>query len=297
MENFSLDLTSLTKFLRALNNCHSPVSNIGASIETKVRKMKKQAALLLFLCFFSAVHAQAQNTLQFDGNTSMVLQEFQAVIVEEDGEVKVRLRLGGNANANPNADRLEAGDLIIMMDGQRIKTIDELKKQYAAAEDDKEMRIGVRRGDERFILRATKGDIPEGGGSVTHSSFSTGTPTGGTSTGTSMVIGGPGGSLPEGSALIQELGMMVFTEDNQVKVAQVIDLIAPDQIKEASLKRGDVIKEINGESVTEAAKAVASFTEIETGEEFTMKLEKDGSPITITMKKPASRGVVRRRGN
>lgn len=246
---------------------------------------------------------QAQQRIQLDPNTSFMFQEFQALVIEENEEVKVRFRLGRQTEGG--GDQLQAGDLIIMMDGKRIKTLQELKDQYAAAEKDAEMRIGVRRGEERFILRAKKGDIPEGGsrqitrsagsgsatGTTTTSTFSVGgSGSTGSSGGIQLATGGPGndGAMPPGTGVLTELGLVLSTNENVVTVTQVIDVIAPQQIKNTDITRGSIIKEINGEKITSAEQALKIFKDLETGEKFSLMFENDGIATTMNWEKPAS---------
>ncbi len=254
--------------------------------------MKRLSILFLFIELFAvSSQLQAQQTLQFDSNSSMLFREFKALVQESDGEVKVRMRLGSSSQGS--TDELQAGDIIIMMDSKRIKTIQELKDQYAAAEDDAEMRIGVRRNDERFILRATKGDVPESspGTQVVRSTGSNQVSTSGTGFTTSSSTVG----LPEGSLVITELGLILSTEGESVKISQLLDIITPQEVKDLGIAKDTIIKKVNGKAITSANEVRDLFSEVNTGDEFTMEFEIDGKVRTLKMNKPKTNATVQRR--
>ena len=268
--------------------------------------MKRRATLLFIIGLLSISQAFAQQAVRMDPNTSLLMPEFQALIVEENDEVKVRFKTGASNSESPNVDRLETGDLIIMMDGKRIKTMKDLKETYAAAEKDKEMRIGVRRGEERFILRAIKGDVPENAGGTqtftrsagdgsssagTFTTTTTTTSTNGAGINNSVSIGG------SDSSVIVELGIVLKSEDDQIKVGQVISIIAPQEVQKAGIEADMVIKEINGKKPTSSENAVELINAVKVGEDLTILFEKDGKTTTLAMKKPAPRAgtSVRRR--
>ena len=125
-------------------------------------KIKSLIPLITIIITLGVITAKAQETrtMTFDAATSLMLQEFQAMLVEEDGEIKVSVRMG---NSDEPGDKLEQGDFVIMMNGKRTKTIAELRELYESLAKDEEIKIGVRRGEQRFILRKKKGDAPEGG--------------------------------------------------------------------------------------------------------------------------------------
>ena len=114
-------------------------------------RLRLLASLLLTLIIGSSAIAQQQ--FQLDASTSMLLHEFRAVLSQEDDLIKVRMPL---SNEETEGDKLERGDVILMMNGQRFKNIEELRAIYEAIAVDEEIKIGVRRVDDRFILRATK---------------------------------------------------------------------------------------------------------------------------------------------
>lgn len=266
-----MDLTSLTKFLPALNNSMDRVSNIGTELTNpKNRSMKKTKSIFLLL-FFSAllpVIASAQaRTMSFDASTSLMLQEFSAMLTFEEDQVKVAMRIGRD-EAKAGEDRLEQGDVIVMMNGTRAKDISSLREVYDALEDDTEIKIGVQRGEERFIVRAMKGDAPEGGGMRMV-----------------MELDDEGDSDGAAPVIVGSLGLILTDKDAGVVVDRVIDPLLPEVLKELDIQ-GYTISEINGEKPESADAALRTINALAVGDEISMIFTTDGDEKEIKFKKP-----------
>lgn len=236
--------------------------------------MKTQSLLPLIIFTLTLLafpsKAQETRTMTFDASTSLMLQEFQAMLVEEDGEIKVRVRLG---NSSEPGDKLEQGDLIIMMNGKRTKTITELRELYESVPKDEEVKIGVRRGNERFILRKTKGDIPKPG-------------EGGNRMVMSMEMSGDGPST-----VIPELGLILSDNNEKVIIQRVMEPLLPEEFKELDLA-GFSISSINDQKPEDAEDAKMMIDVIETGADITFTFSKSDDEIKITIKKPKANGNV-----
>lgn len=85
-------------------------------------KIKSLIPLITIIITLGVITAKAQETrtMTFDAATSLMLQEFQAMLIEEDGEIKVSVRMG---NSDEPGDKLEQGDFVIMMNGKRTKLL------------------------------------------------------------------------------------------------------------------------------------------------------------------------------
>ncbi len=237
-----------------------------------------------------------QQTMTFDASSSIILSEFQALVVQEDEEIKIRMKLGGN---NGSGDRLEAGDIIIMMNGKRVKDLATFREMYDAIPVDEEINIGVRRGEERFILRKKKGDVPEGGavtGTFTRTGNAQNTPS------NSSIIMSSNNSFTSSSenvTVIAELGLILGDSDRKVRVMSLIDFVLPDEYKELSLQ-GSEIKSINGTTPKDSKHAKEMIDEIETTDDLSIVFVKEatGDEIDIMIQKPESKGnMVIKSGN
>ena len=234
------------------------------------------SALLLVIGAFSNTNAiaQDQQTMTLDAKTSLMLPELEALIVENDGEVKVMLRLGKETSKG-TGDRLEKGDLILMINGIRIKEIDKLKEVYGALENGEEIKLGVRRGESRFIVSAIKGDKSESKpGAIKSMSMSFQT------------------DGDEKVTFITELGLLLTDVEKSVKVDGFIDRLVPEELKAKNLEDWFIIK-IGEKKPASGAEAKALIDAIKVGEDLELTFEKDGEGETITLKKPETNNRIR----
>ena len=218
--------------------------------------------------------AQVQQTMTLDAETSLMLPELDALLVENDGEVKVMLRLG-NKPSKSTGDHLEKGDLILMINGVRVKELANLKEVYGALEKGKEIKMGVRRGESRFIVSAIKGDKSEsksGGTKSMSMSFQT--------------------DGDEKVTFITELGLLLTDVEKLVKVDGFIDRLAPEELKAKNLEDWSLIK-INEKKPATGAEAKALIDAVKAGEDLELTFEKDGEEESIILKKPEANNRIR----
>lgn len=231
-------------------------------------KIKSLIPLITIIITLGVITAKAQETrtMTFDAATSLMLQEFQAMLIEEDGEIKVSVRMG---NSDEPGDKLEQGDFVIMMNGKRTKTIAELRELYESLAKDEEIKIGVRRGEQRFILRKKKGDAPEGGPRMVMR----------------MDMEGDG----ERPTIIPELGLLLSDTNDDVTIQRVLEPLLPEEFKEFDLS-GFSISSINNEKPTDAENAKLLIDAVEIGSDLKLVFSKPDDEISITIKKPKSKG-------
>ncbi|MFV1884556.1 MAG: hypothetical protein ACMZ7B_08715 [Balneola sp.] len=234
-------------------------------------KAIKLSVLILPLLIFFPKLANAQQMMQFDASTSLMLQEFQAMLTFEDDQVQVRMKLGRN-EAKEGTDQLEQGDVILMMNGKRATDIETLRAIYEGIEPDQEIKVGIRRGNERFILNAIKGDGPEGGQRMMMS-FDT-----------------EGDGPPP--AIVPELGALLAERDGSVFIQRVIPPMQPEELKAFEIE-GYTIKELNGEQPESTDQLRKDLEALEIGAEISITLEKDGDEKSIVFTKQEPRGSFR----
>ena len=229
-----------------------------------------------FLLFLWQDPALAQRQLSFDANTALILSEMQAVIVENEGALTVRVRMGQHGETE--GDQLEEGDVILMINGERVKDIASLRRVYEGIPETEEIKVGVRRDDQRFIVRAVKGDVPE--------------PTGG---GRMVMSFEQNGDGPP-PVLLPELGLLISDSDGQVIVNRVMEPITPAEITALNI-RDYAITEIDGEKPENAEQAKELLNRVATGEALSLSFSKDEDVKSLTIKKPESRNTVMTRNN
>lgn len=237
--------------------------------------MKFLKTLLVFPLVFmlgDVSIAQVQRSMSFDANTNLLLREFSAMLVQAEDQIQVEMKLGSQpGSTSANSDELQRGDLILMMNGQRVKDVPGMREIYEGLSDGEEIKIGVRRGDERFIVSGKKGDFPESGGQQMVMSFES------DSDSPPVVIG--------------ELGILLSTTDEGVVVQALIEPLLPADFASHDLE-GAKILSINDEEF-ETAEAVRDFLSVlAVGDELSLLFEKDGDEIAITLEKPAARAGI-----
>tara|TARA_R110000868_G_scaffold1211_1_gene9255 strand:- start:22439 stop:23170 length:732 start_codon:yes stop_codon:yes gene_type:complete len=234
-------------------------------------KIAKISFLLfpLFIFLPQLANAQKFQTMEFDASTSMMLQEFHAMLVLDGDEVKVEMQMGMHDPAS-EGDKLEQGDVILMMNGKRVTGIDGLRSLYDELEKNTEIKIGVRRGNERFILNALKGNMPENG--------------------TKMMLTFDTESDGEQPVIIPNLGFLLSNSDTDVVIEKVIPPMLPDELKALGVE-GYTITSFNKEKPSSATALLKKFEALAVGAEITFTFTKDGNEKSITFKKKEPKGT------
>ncbi len=226
-------------------------------------------ALLVLLIASGTSEAQQRQRLELDASSSMILPEFSAVLEQADGEIKVRIKLG-REEAEPGQDVLEQGDVLIMMNGSRIEDIPGLREAYEAIATDSDIKFGVRRGDERFIITRKKGAEMAGGGGMVMRFETDGD-----------------GPRP---TIVPELGLLLTdTEDGNILVSELLQPVMPDELKSANIKEY-TISELNGQKPGNAASVQQILSELEVGAEIDITFSKAGDEKSISLTKSEPRG-------
>ncbi|MBU8923429.1 MAG: hypothetical protein KOO63_16555 [Bacteroidales bacterium] len=116
-------------------------------------------ALLVILAVAMSVSAQKKTVLKIEGENLFMFQEFILVLAEEDGKVTVSVAPpeGTLPKEYENID-IQGGDIVKMMNGKRVKTTAAIKKIYEKLEIGDEIKLGVKREDEMFIVTFKKAD-------------------------------------------------------------------------------------------------------------------------------------------
>lgn len=260
--------------MRGFNNSENSISNIGAELKSMVQTMK----FLKILCLLTPILlvfpklSNGQQAMTLDAETNMIIQEFGVVLTFENSQISVQLVLGSRNNEQ-SEDQLERGDLIVMMNGKRASDLETLRATFDEIEDGQEIKIGVQRGEERFILEAIKGDMPETPGR--------------------MVMDIEAGENGEGitPVIVPEIGAVLADQEGSINVLRAIPPIQPQEIKDASIE-GYSITAVNGKDVTSAEEVQSMLADLEVGAEISITFTTDGDEKLITFAKPQSRGNI-----
>ncbi|MEO1021161.1 MAG: hypothetical protein AAFW89_01340 [Bacteroidota bacterium] len=231
----------------------------------------KRTSFFFFLSFLCLVAStgNAQQTMQFSGESSLLIKEYVAMVVEEDGALTVAF---ARPKLNATIDQLEKGDVLLMMNGKRMSTLADLKDQYASIPKGEELKIGIRRGEERFILRTTRSSDDNSSGTVR----------------TITMGSGDGGD----ANVIAELGLVVETTEEGIVIKQTVPIIMPNELKTEGALEDYVIAEINGKTPESTDDIKAIIKGIDVGSTYTLLLKKGDQSKEVSIKKASSKPTV-----
>jgi S1-C subfamily serine protease len=205
--------------------------------------------------------------MKFSSDNAMIVREIGAIITEEKGTIKVMMipPKEGRPQDIQEID-LVIGDEVGMAAGKRVKSLKELKDAYEKAPVGEQFKIGVRRQGEAHVVSFVKKDekdMPKGG---------------------QMVIrqGGPGGN--ENSDFFPAFGIGILKKGSDITISEVL----PNAPKD--LKKGDVVKTLNGKEIKTIADFNKEFDATKIGGMLKLELVRDGKQVTVSAPRPEPAG-------
>ena len=173
----------------------------------------------------------------------------------------------------PDADPsvgIQRGDLLLMIDGKRIHDAAAAREIYDAAEVGQTIKIGFRRGDERFLRSFKKAEEEEGAVRM-------------------VMMGGPGADMGDMQPLT-EFGAILGEKDGSVVVTMKLPM------DEAAFEEDDVVKSLNGKAIASLAEFREAYEGLAIGDDLALIVERDGEAIETTRVKAEATGRIRMRG-
>jgi len=231
--------------------------------------------MVLLVGILGASHASGQMIMRHGGGGDgdvIVLQELGVVAGPGESEDEVRLMM-----LFPDTEReiaLEKGDLILMINGQRVRDVATLREAYEAAAVGEVVKLGIRRGDERFLTSFEKED-PEAmgeGGAVR------------------VMVGGPGSDFEDIHPL-PEFGVLLAEKDGEVVVAMELPMGTP------AFKKDDVVQSINGRTIESLQEFREAYEPLAVGEDVALVVMRDSDEVRATRAKADQEGMIRMRSS
>jgi S1-C subfamily serine protease len=240
--------------------------------------MKQLTAALLFFALLTAAAATAQEVEHrtFDPETSMIFLEIGAIAgVGEDGDVVIETVLPQRARPQENRGvDVRAGDRLMMVNGQRARSIAGVREIYDGLDDGGEVKLALGRGEERLLVGFAKQDSDSFAG-------------GGPGSRVRIVRAGPG----SGAELLHEARAVLRESDGTVK----IDAVLGDG---GELRQGDVIGAVNGREVTDLAGYREAYAAVEIGGALRLTVRRGDEAVDVELtKEQPPEGMVIRRGS
>jgi S1-C subfamily serine protease len=198
------------------------------------------------------------------------IPEIGALVVKGEKDLMIQFVPPAENRRDPyKSVDLQTGDLILMANGKRVKSIKELTDAHASTAIGMEFKLGIQRGKEMMIVSFAKADpkdLPK----------------------RSMRIMTTGG---EGTEVLPAVGVVLAQKQKTV----VIDKILPVEssiVKTLDVNEGDVITAINGKPVASVKDFVGIYDGLEVGSPVTVNTVRKGTPLQVTFKKPKPMGPV-----
>jgi S1-C subfamily serine protease len=219
------------------------------------------------------------------------LGELGALVVDNGKEIKF-LHVAP-ADMRPKAYKdidVQAGDVVLMCNGKRLKTLKELEAAYNETAVGAEFKMGVRRQEERFIVsfqKADSKDLPQ----MVMQMATTGNPASGGS-GVKMqrfTFGGPGQDAGDIAPLLG-LGLIIGKKDNVFKIVGVMPNTA-----QADLKQDDIIESFNGVKIESTQQLSEMYEKLAVGAKIELQYRRGDKTMQAALTKKAAKGRVMRR--
>ncbi|MBN2416189.1 hypothetical protein JXO52_10120 [bacterium] len=241
--------------------------------------MKKTLSILCMVIMTAAAlkpaWAQEVRSMTFDRSTSAILPEANVILIEEKGMVKVMREINNTLPEGGQKVDLKKDDVVMGLNGKRIKTMQEFHDIYDGLEPKSEIKMAVRRGEDPFFVTFSKidpADMPRGTRVMTRTFGGTGT----SDQHTAVYTGGDG--FNAGGYLVGEKGGSLVVNELLPYMHQVLGDI--------DIQKGDRILSLNGESMESLKPFMAAYTAIEAGAAMTILLNRNGEERTVRYDKP-----------
>ena len=223
------------------------------------------AALAVLLLSPASTPAQEIQQRTLDPETNVLMLEIGAIAgLDDGGQVVMESILPKQARPEENRGvDVRGGDRILMMNGQRVRSIDDLRGLYEGLETGAEVKLALDRDDRRFLVSFAKSDAD--------SIASSGS---GGRTAIRVVRGGPGGDVE----LFHEARALLREADGEIQVDMVLG-------EGGALEQGDVVRTVNGKTVANLEGYREAYEAIEIGTDLTLGIGRGETALEIAVTK------------
>ena len=229
-------------------------------------------SLILVAALLASSQAFSQTVIRHGGGNEgdvdiLFISELGVVVgMNEDATDLVVMVLMPDADPAMEVTR---DDLLLMINGKRVKDMAALRAEYEASAAGDEVKLGFRRGDRRFLASFEKADQEAQQG-----------------TRRMVMIGGGEGNVNDMQPLT-EFGVVL--EQKQEMVVVGFELSPDDGI----LKKDDVLQSLNGISITSLDHFRSLYSEMAVGAAMEVIAVRDGKEVRASGAKSDSQGQIR----
>ncbi len=262
-------------------------------------KLIYKLSFLVLLTGFSLQTSNAQVTMErrIEGDGAFHLKEVQTILTSKDDTIKVMMVLPERLRPQGYGDIvLKENDEILMVNAQRVKTVQEFEELYNELEIGGTLKMGIRRKGELMIESFKKidpEDMPEGANIMIQS----GTPAEqeGHEGGMMRSFTMDGGDSEEMQPWFGT-GLILGEEEGTLKVMRIMEGMT-GALGKADIKEGDEIKSLNGQKVETLDKFFEMYEKLDTGSKVEIEYARAGKKMQAAFEKPNMQGRMMMRRN
>jgi S1-C subfamily serine protease len=246
--------------------------------------MHPTLAIVVVAVHVLPISAQQTQTMQLDASKTVFIHELGAAIgtSETDDTVKflfvgpATMRQGDAAEVDVKTD-----DIVMMAGGKRVRSVDDLRTFYNETPVGEQLKLGIQRGEERFLRSFTRTESQQVGTRVQAGS------------GGIRVFRSGGAGDGESSEALPGLGAILQESDGAVVVAMTLPL--PD-LPPTPFVEGDVVVSFGGEKVESLAQLMEIFKAIKIGAKIAVTVKRGESNLDLEVNNnPPPKGLMIRK--
>lgn len=231
--------------------------------------VKPIVQVVMIVCALLTPPAAAQMVFRHAGEDGgeadvMVLQELGVVVGLPEGEETIRVMVL-LPDRESDVD-LQQDDLLLMLNGERVRDMETLRAAYEAAAAGDEIKMGFRRGDRRFLASFEKQDAPPGERRI-------------------VMMAGPGSDLGDVQPL-PEFGVLLGEKDGAVVVMMQLPVDDP------AFAEQDVVRSVNGRAVSSLQEFREIYDGLAVGDEVDVVAVHDEDEVRVSRTKAEFEGRV-----
>ena len=279
----------------------------------KLTKMITLTLTAIIACTFCATIAMAQGhvvkkvesdskggkMMTFSAENSMLIPGLTAMISSADNKLKVDF-IPPADQRDPAYKKIDImqGDILMMLNGKRLKSIAQLRELYDGLEVGTEIKVGLMRGKNMVMASFPKADGSQMGGMVMQVTEDMegghdGTP--GQVITKTMSFGGD--ENDNSMVPLMGLGIMLMNGEGNLIVGPKMQ-IQGMKVPETDLQPDDIVLAINDQTVKSGEEFSPIYEAIPEGNKVTLKIQRGEETLDVVFVKPSMGGmkIIRKSG-
>ncbi len=250
---------------------------------------------LVFTLLAFALPAFSQEMKMVEAGEVFNLPEISAAIAQEGDQIIILAALPKDrrVKAYENVD-LQEGDVILFLNGKRLKAVKELEQIYAALAIGDTVQIGLRRKEDRLIASFAKADPKNLPAPQMHMQR--------------VMVGGDGKVTTESTAggkrvmkaldpnaseitPVMAIGIIIGSVGGKVKVLDKLPMPMKG-LESVDLQEGDFLQMLNGQKIISAPHLNELLEKLAVGAKVDLQYARKNETLTASFNKPQAQGRV-----